>query len=371
MYMGYIYQSNDWPNFFVDEKRTKALNEEVLALKNFLEGILSVFANRKDTEIHALSSSIKSSWAIEGISLSDDDIRSSIVKRIGRLGKEIRTKAYYDGLVNVLFDAVENHSPITLERILSWHEKIIERGVPVKRGRLRGVDVFIVSGEYKNREVIYEAPASELVPSMMNDFITFVNDSSYPSAVLSAVAHYYFVAIHPFEDGNGRMARLIGDYILAKDSLDLPAVYVSFEIKKKQKEYYEVLNNTSLGSLDITPWVVWYLKRLVDAYVSAIDDLQRTFKVDNYFEKVKNAGMNERQILFLNRVLKTDWEGPLTAKKYSMIAKCHPDTANRDLKKLVEAGLIRKEKGGSKNTHYSVLLDFESTYPVHVESVIL
>ena len=352
----YIYKNSDWPYFQIDENLIRSKEEKLAENRGYLRGTLNVI-NDKEEVSRAIIDSLRSSWAIEGIELSEPDLYSSIAKRLGIPFKIDKTKTYYDGITEVLFDAVENHTPLTLDRILLWHKQIVEANPGVKRGIFRDDNVYVVSGSMKNTNIVYEAPPASDVSTMMKDFIEFVNSTSYSDTVMSAIAHYYFVAIHPFEDGNGRTARMISDWLLYRNGSDVPLVFISTEIKKKRKEYYAILDRTSRGiSMNVTEWVSWFLDCLSDAYTNAIDKIQMSLKVRSFFERMKSFDLNERQKKFLERVLRADWQGTLTAKKYAVITSCHVDTANRDLKKLVSYGAIMKEEGGSKNTHYSVLL---------------
>ena len=352
----YIYQNDGWPDFFIDPETVRPAEDKLLESRGFLNGLLSV-VSYKEEMTEALVESLCSSWAIEGINLSEADIYSSIAKRLGIPFPMARTKTYYDGVAEVLLDAVQNHEPLTIDRILSWQEKIVEADPGVKRGVFRDDAVYVMSGSMKNTEIIYEAPPASEVYGMMERFIEFANGHSYPDLIMSAMAQYYFVAIHPFEDGNGRTARIISDYLLYRSSDYIPAVFVSSEIKMKQREYYALLDKISRGSsMDLTEWVCWFLERLIDAYSNAIEKIRMSFRVRSFFDRMKDLGLNDRQRKFLARVLRDDWNGTLTARKYALITSCHVDTANRDLKKLVDYGLIKMEEGGSKNTHYSVVL---------------
>ena len=353
----YLYENPDWPKFIIDKSIIKPAEEMLLREQCFLDGIMSIVPG-KGEYAQALAESLEASWAIEGISLSDEDIFSSIAKRLGIPYPVKSTKAYYDGIADVLCDAVENHEPLTIERLLSWHKKISVETPGIKRGLFRDDSVYIMSGRYKNSEIIYEAPPASKVGMMMDEFISFVNSSLYSDPVMAAIAHYYLVAIHPFEDGNGRVARIVSDYVMNRSNEGFPSVFVSSEIKKKQSEYYSILNRISAGSsMDITEWVAWFLERMIDSYVAAIARIQDSFRMKAFWERAREHDLNARQLEFLGKVLNEDWKGAITAKKYAAITECHPDTANRDLRKLVGYGLIVKEEGGSKNTHYSVLID--------------
>ena len=354
----YIYENIDWPNFTFDYSAISELDSLILRKKEYLDGMLSILSNKKETVAEALIAELKASWQIEGINLSDADIYSSIAKRLDIPSPDTNTKVYYDGIADILLDAVQNHEKLTIDRILSWHKKVVENNPGIKRGEFRSSPIYVVSGQFKNREIIYEAPAANHISKIVDGFFDFVNSATYSEPILAAIASYYFVAIHPFEDGNGRISRIIGDYILNKDSNSIPAVYISTEIKKHQKEYYEILKTTSLGSMDITKWITWLLQQLLNAYEEAINKIQKSFKVKEIFIEAERLKLNARQMRLLERVLSDDWQGNITANKYAKINKCHPDTANRDLKKLEQYGFIQKGFGGSKNTNYSFNLNF-------------
>ena len=351
----YLYEHSDWPNFTVDESLIDPIEKRIKEKALFLDGIMSVISDRKVSEAESIAETLKNSWSIEGVELSDGDIYSSVAKRLDLPYVTRNTKTYYDGIVDVLLDAVENHNNLTLDRLFSWHRKIVEDTPGIKKGCFRDDDVYIVSGSLKNTQIIYEAPKAGKVPAMIYDFLEFVNGRRFSLPVLAAIAQYYFVAIHPFEDGNGREARIISDYILSMDSSSLPSTFISKEIKMKRAEYYRVLDETSKGSsLDVTPWVVWFLECLLSSYERTIAKIQKSFQVKAFFERADKYDLNERQQKFLSKVLDDEWKGAITAKKYAAITSCHIDTANRDLKKMVKDGLLKQEEGGSKNTHYSI-----------------
>lgn len=352
----YIYENPEWPDFTFDNEIVSSIENRLMESRAFLAGMTHVITC-KDELPEAITETLRDSWAIEGIQLSEADLFSSVAKRLGHPFQNVKTKPYYDGLVEVLLDAVQNHEPLTADRILAWHKKVVSMEAGVSRGIFRTDSVYVVKGSLKNTEIVYEAPPASLVRSLIDEFLHFVNGHSCSEPVAAAIAHYFFVAIHPFEDGNGRIARIISDYVLNRSSTKISLVYVSKELKRRRKEYYEILDKTSRSSsMDVTEWISWFLERLIDACQDAARKIETSFKVRAFFDRARNAGLNERQKIFLERVLKEDWNGALTAKKYSAITACHVDTANRDLKKLVGCGLLMKEQGGSKNTHYSVLL---------------
>lgn len=229
----YIYENPDWPHFIVDLSRTEKLEDKISELKYFLDGMLMMISDRNSEIASFLSDSLKASWAIEGIDLSDIDIYSSVAKRLGIPYAVKNTKSYYDGITDVLLDTVTNHCELSVDRILSWHKKIVDENPSIRKGSFRDGSVYVVSGKNKNTEIVYEAPPAASVPTMMNDFIAFINSHKYSDSVMAAVAHFFFVAVHPFEDGNGRIARIISDYLLSRSSDSLPAAFVSTEIKKK------------------------------------------------------------------------------------------------------------------------------------------
>ena len=352
----YIHQNCDWPDFRFDEETVRPIEEQLIEMRGFLSGLLSV-SEGNGIIGDAIADSLCSSWEIEGISLPKAEIHSSTARRLGVLSIAAEADRRFDGIVDALFDAIQNHGPLTIERILSWQKRIVAEDPGVKKGAFRDGPVYIVSGGMKEPRIIYEAPPASEVHAMMSRFIESVNDHSCSDFALSAAAHFHFVAIHPFEDGNGRTARMISDYILHRSAQDIPMAFVSNELLKRRREYYAVLDRTSRSdSLDITEWICWFLERLMDAYADAIARIHRSFAIRSFYARMKERDLNDRQRKFLERVLRDDWTGPLTAKKYAVIVSCHVDTANRDLKKLVANGFIIKEDGGSKNTHYSLLI---------------
>lgn len=324
------------------------------------------FEQQSDTRIRALQEEIVRSFAIEGESLDPEQVRSSIARHLGIESAAIpQEEREIDGIVEMALDATENHShPLTEERLFTWHSALFPSGrsglkkITVADWRKPGSDPMLVVSGRMGREVVhYEAPKAKSVPKEMKRFLTwFRQETEMDSILKSAVSHFWFLTIHPFEDGNGRIARAISDMLLTRSEEGLPKFYsMSSGIQKERKQYYEILEFSQKADLDITRWISWYLDCLGRSIQFAEETVELVLKKSAFWRKHSGVSLNERQI----KVLKWALEGtkdPLTSSKYAKLTHSSQDTASRDIQDLISKGILKKESAGGRSTHYSTLL---------------
>lgn len=300
---------------------------------------------------------------IEGERLNLDEVRSSIARRLGiETAGLVPVSRYVDGVVEMQLDATQNYDkPLTHDRLFGWHNVLFPTGMSglyrIDVGKYRMGDMQVVSGAMGREKVHYQAPAAERVPAEMERFIAWVNDSEDDDAVLkAAIAHLWFVSIHPFDDGNGRITRALTDMLLARSENCNKRFYsISAEIKALQKEYYEVLERTQHGDGDITEWLLWFLGCFEKALDSTDDTLSSVMRKAEFWERYRDVSFNERQRKLLNMQF-DGFFGKLTSGKWSKIAKCSSDTALNDINDLVSKGILRKASEGGRSTNY-ILVD--------------
>jgi len=268
---------------------------------------------------------------------------------------------YVDGVVEMQLDATQNYDkPLTHERLFGWHNVLFPTGMSglyrIDVGRYRSGDMQVVSGVMGKEKVHYQAPAAGRVPDEMEHFIAWVNSDEKIDAVLkAAIAHLWFVSIHPFDDGNGRIARALTDMLLARSENCSKRFYsISAEIKVLQKEYYEVLEHTQHGDGDITQWLLWFLSCFEQALHSTEDTLSSVMRKANFWENYRDVSFNERQRKILN-MLFDDFFGKLTTSKWAKITKCSSDTALNDINDLIAKGILIKSNEGGRSTNYTLV----------------
>ena len=310
--------------------------------------------------LDAMTSDIIKSSEIEGIALNADDVRSSVAWQLGidRVGVPSSDR-YIEGVVEVMFDAVHHYDePLTQERLFGWHCALFPnsgRLAHIIVGDWRQGSMQVVSGQYGKEKVHYEAPAGKNVPQMMSELLQWINTSDTDSVLKAAIAHLWFVSIHPFSDGNGRLARTITDMFLAKSDATSYRFYsMSTQIALARKEYYDILEQTQKGSLDITIWLQWFLGRMETAINVAMETIEHTLSKATFWENNRHVAMNERQTKIIN-MLWDGFEGKLTSSKWAKINKCSSDTALRDLQDLVAKGILVRTESGGRSTGYDLV----------------
>jgi Fic family protein len=364
----YIHERDGWPKFHWDQNRLTQQLAAVRHRQGRLIGRMQAlgFPLREEAVLNTLTEDVLKSSEIEGEVLDKDQVRSSIARRLGiEAGALTPTDRNVEGVVEMMLDATQKYKePLTDERLFGWHASLFPTGrsgiskitVGAWRDDKLGA-MQVVSKAYSDRpSVHYEAPAAPRLGAEMKSFLDWFNgESSLDPVLKAAVAHLWFVTIHPFDDGNGRIARAIADMSLAR-SEDGPQRFYSMsaQIRLERNAYYDILERTQKAdTLDITLWLEWFLACLDRAFDGAETILAAVFKKAEFWKKHAAAPFNDRQRDMLNRLL-DGFEGKLTSSKYATIEKTSPDTALRDITDLVERGILKRDEGGGRSTSYSL-----------------
>jgi len=362
----FIHQSDNWPNFSWKLEEFINLLSEVRNLQGRIMGRMESlgFDLRNEATLETLTLDVLKSTEIEGEYLNPDQVRSSIARRLGmEIAGSVESDRNVDGVVEMMLDATQNcFKPLTAERLFDWHAALFPTGrsgmykITVANWRTDSTGPMqVVSGAMGKEKVHFQAPDSSLVESEMSRFLDWFNKSSELDLVLKAsVAHLWFVTIHPFDDGNGRITRALTDMLLAQSDRSSQRFYsMSAQIRLERKQYYEILEKTQKGNLDITDWIKWFLNCLLNALKSTDTILNRVlFKADFWTRHAKTI-MNERQKKLLNKIL-DGFEGKLTSSKWAKIAKCSKDTAIRDINDLINKNILKKDEAGGRSTNYEL-----------------
>ena len=361
----YVWQNADWPNFRWDDSQVALLLNSVQEHQARLLGMLSVlgFDMQKRTALESMTEDVVRSSEIEGELLNRDSVRSSIARHLGVSMPSVGSGDHYiEGVVQVAVDAVKNcNMPLDKERLCNWHAALFPTGrsgmyrITVADWRQGDEPMLVVSGALGKERVHYEAPPSSAVPHEMDRFMQWFNGNQPANQLLkAAVAHLWFVAVHPFDDGNGRLTRTLTDLLIARES-GMHCYSVSAEILKSRKDYYAILERTTSGDMDITEWLLWFLQRIEAAITTSEQSLRGVLRKTEFWNSHADIEFNERQRKIINR-LYDGFEGPLTSSKWAKICHCSPDTALRDITSLIDKGVLVKAPSGGRNTHY-ILFD--------------
>jgi len=363
--MTYIHEREDWPKFRWNEakiaKQLASLSRRQGRLLGRMEAL--GFSLRNEAVLRTLTSDVLKTSEIEGEVLNPEQVRSSLARRLGiDIGALTPADRNVEGVVEMMLDATQNYAkPLTDERLFGWHAALFPTGrsgmTKIIVGNWRDDSsgpMQVVSGPIGRQRVHYEAPEAKLLKKEMKAFLAWYNKGPAIDPVLkAAISHLWFVTIHPFADGNGRIARAIADMSLARSENSAQRFYsMSTQIRAERNGYYDILEATQTSDLDITDWLDWFLACLDHAFTGAEDILGAVlYKAEFWGHHAKHA-MNERQRLMLNKLL-DGFEGKLTTSKWSKIAKCSHDTALRDIEALVSLGILQRE-GGGRSTSYSL-----------------
>ena len=360
----YIWQYPEWPSFTWNDSRLISLLSEVRNLEGKIQGMMDGlgFNVQSMTALNVMTEDVLRSNEIEGVILNSDKVRSSIARHLGIDTAGLPQPDHYtEGVVQIMMDAVTNcNKPLTPERLFNWHAALFPTGrsgmYPITVGAYRtgGEPMQIVSGAMGKEKVHYEAPPSDVVPDMMTDFLTWINsDNTVIDPVLkAAVAHLWFVAIHPFDDGNGRLTRTITDMQLAKaDGFPLRFYSMSAEILREKKAYYEILEHTTSNSTDITEWLEWFLNTMKSSILRAKETVKRVVSKSSFWQRHREIPMNERQVRVVN-MLWDGFTGKLTSSKWAKITKTSQATALRDITDLIEKGILTAAADGGRSSNY-------------------
>jgi Fic family protein len=360
----YIYQKENWPNFTWQDQEIQVILGRVRHLQGKLLGQMSAlgFSMKEETVLSTLTHDVLKSSEIEGEMLNYDQVRSSVARRLGmEYAGMINSTREVEGVVEMMLDATQNYDhPLDEERLLGWQAALFPAGRSgmhkIDTGCYRKGEIQVVSGPMGTEKVHYQGPSPNKVKHEMDIFLNWFNTYTKIDLVLKAgIAHFWFIIIHPFDDGNGRIARAISDLILARSD-DTPERFYSLssQILIERKLYYEVLQKVQHSNGDITEWLKWFLNCLYRALESTEVTIQKVLHKAEFWDKHKETVINGRQRLMLNKLL-DGFDGKLKSSKWAKIAKCSPDTALRDIKDLIEKGILKQEESGGRSTNYELL----------------
>jgi len=356
----YIYEHENWTDFSWDDKAINAVFGEVRLMQGKIIGQMNAlgFSAKEETTLTALTLDVVKSSEIEGELLNYQQVRSSIAKRLGiNTAGIVAGNQYIDGVVEMMMDATQRYKlPLTENRMFGWHAALFPTGYSgpyeIEVGSYRTGEMQIVSGAMGKEKVHYEAIKPELVKAEMDKFLNwFNNDNKLDSVLKAAIAHFWFIIIHPFDDGNGRIGRAITDMLLARAEGSCERFYsLSSQILAEQKRYYEILQKVQHSTGDITEWIEWFLQCLKNAMLATESRTQKILQKAEFWKLHEQTAISERQRLMLNKLL-DGFEGKLQTSKWAKITKASADTALRDIKDLIGKGILQQtgERGRSAN----------------------
>lgn len=361
----YIHQLAGWPGFSWDLEKVAPLLVGVRHQQGRLLGRMEGlgFKLQEEATLHTLTLDVVKSSEIEGEILNPGQVRSSIAQRLGiDVGGLVPVDRYVDGVVDMMLDATQHYADtLTDERLFSWHSALFPTGrsgmhkivVGGWRDNTQADPMQVVSGPAGREQVHFQAPDADVLKDEMNAFLQWFNENNSLDGVLkAAIAHLWFVTIHPFDDGNGRIARAITDMLLARSDGSSQRFYsMSAQVRKERNAYYAILEQTQKESLDITAWIEWFLGCLNRSFIATEETLAVVMKKAKFWERYASTSLNDRQELMLNKLL-NGFEGKLTSSKWAKINKISADTAIRDINDLQEKGILVKEEAGGRSTSY-------------------
>ena len=360
----YIYEYTNWPSFTWDDQRISVILGKVRHLQGKIFGQMGHlgFSIKEETLLSTLTLDVLKSSEIEGEILNYQQVRSSIARRLGmEHAGMIHVSRDIEGVVEMMLDATQRYDqPLDHERIFGWHASLFSTGwsgmYRIDAGRYRDGNMQVVSGPMGKERVHFQAPRPEVVEEEMGVFLEWFNQKDSIDGVLkSAIAHFWFIIIHPFDDGNGRIARALSDMLLARSEDSSQRFYsLSNQILSEKKAYYAILQKVQHSPGDITDWLDWFLNCLYRALVATEHILEQVFQKAEFWEEHKETPLNNRQRLMLNRLF-DGFKGKLKSSKWAKIAKCSADTALRDIKDLIEKGILQKEDSGGRSTNYELV----------------
>lgn len=362
----YIYEYKNWTDFTWRETDINAIFGDVRNLQGKIVGQMNTlgFATKEEATLTTLTLDVIKSSEIEGEKLDYDQVRSSIARRLGiNIAGLVPANRNVEGVVEMMLDATQNYQkPLTNERLFGWHSALFPTGHSgmhkIEVGSYRTGEMQIVSGAMGKEKVHYVAVPANRVKEEMDSFLKWFNDNDKLDPVFkSAIAHFWFIIIHPFDDGNGRIARAISDLMLARADRTTERYYsMSSQILVERKQYYEILQKVQHSTSDITWWLGWFLHCLRNSLLATEATMQKILRKTEFWKIHESSEFNARQRLMLNKLF-DGFDGKLKSSKWAKIAKCSPDTALRDIKDLLVKGILRQEQQGGRSTNYE-LADF-------------
>lgn len=376
----YIWQQEGWPHMQWDDTSFSNILAEINLLRGKLLGRVSMFGFEEQnlSMLESMTQEIVHSAKIEGEELNRDSVRSSVARQLGLEYEGLKNSDHYtEGVVQVMIDAVQHHDmPLDAERLFSWHAALFPTGrsgihkILVGDWRQGEEPMQVVSGPLGHEKIHYEAPASKDVPDMMSDFLRwFDSENTLDPLVKTAVMHLWFVTIHPFDDGNGRICRTLTELLLSRADQTSQRYYsLSSEILNHCKDYYQYLELAQKGGLDVTPWIQWFLQTLKLALEAAFEKTEGVLRKSRFWDAHRSVSINERQRKVLN-MLFDGFEGKLNSSKWYKINHCSQDTANRDIRDLIAKGILKSTGEGGRSTNYELvfpLVGKESVPPLYM-----
>lgn len=365
----YLWQAPDWPHWRYDLN----ILAEPLAQVSHAQGILLGrladvgLGLRDEANLLALTDDVLKTSAIEGEQLNLASVRSSVARRLGvDIGALAPVDRHVEGVVDMIFDATtHHHKPLTAKRLFAWHAALFPTGYSGLSEIIVGDwrddalgPMQVVSGPLHRQKVHYEAPPARRLAREVTRLLNWINTAkpAEPALLRAGLGHLWFVTLHPFDDGNGRIARAVGDLLLARADGSPQRFYsLSAQIQRERKAYYDILERTQKGDMDVTPWLLWFLQMLLAAVNQAHRTLDAVLVKARFWQRIAGTPLNVRQVKVLNRLL-DGFEGKLTSSKWAALAKCSSDTALRDLNELVALDLLQRSAAGGRSTSYELTL---------------
>ncbi|WAC74930.1 Fic family protein [Roseateles sp. SL47] len=363
----YIWQAPVWPQWRYDLSALAQPMAQVSRAQGLLLGRMADvgMSLQDEASLAALTDDVLKTSEIEGEHLNVASVRSSIARRLGvDIGSLAPVDRHVEGVVDMVLDATTRHAaPLTRERLFAWHAGLFPTGysgltritTAAWRDDAQG-PMQVESGPIGRQRVHFEAPPAERLDADMDALLNWLNDPAPadPALIRAGLGHLWFVTIHPFDDGNGRVARAVGDLLLARADGSSQRFYsLSAQIQRERKAYYDILERTQKGSLDVTEWLRWFLDMLDQALSQALSVLDAVLFKARFWQGLQGAALNERQIKVLNRLL-DGFEGKLTTSKWAALAKCSADTALRDISDLIDRGVLQRTAAGGRSTSYEL-----------------
>lgn len=372
--MPYIHELTDWPNLIWNEPELFQPFAAVRHRQGRLIGHMQVlgFPLREEAVLYALTEDVLKSSEIEGEILDREQVRSSIARRLGMdISGLVEADRDVEGVVEMMLDATQNYAqPLTAERLFNWHAALFPTGRSgmsrITVGAWRGIEagaMQVVSGPIGRERIHYQAPSSDLLDREMSRFLAWFDTATLDPVLKAGVAHLWFVTIHPFDYGNGRIARAIADLALARAEGTAQRFYsMSAQIRAERKAYYDMLETTQRGGLDITAWLLWFINCLDRAFDRAELILANVMRKAKFWDSIVGQSLNDRQQKVLNRLL-AGFEGKLTNAKWATMTKTSSDTALRDINDLVRRGILEKDSAGGRSVGYSLVGEIKMENP--------
>lgn len=362
----YIYKYDNWPQFTWDDKKINLILGKVRHLQGKILGQMENigFSIKEETLLSSLTLDVLKSSEIEGEILNYEQVRSSIARRLGiEYTGIVHVDRNVEGVVEMMLDATQNYNTtINEERLFGWHASLFPTGwsgmYKIDIGRYRNGEMQVVSGPLGKEKIHFQAPSPDSMKNEMDSLLHWLNEETEIDGVLkAALAHFWFIIIHPFDDGNGRIARALTDMLLSRSEQTSQRYYsLSNQILTEKKKYYEILQKEQYSSGNITEWLDWFLNCLYRSLLNTENTIDKVFQKNNFWEKHKETVINSRQRLMLNKLL-DGFDGKLKTSKWAKITKSSSDTALRDIKDLIKKGILKQEESGGRSTNYELVTE--------------